>query len=130
MSEIKKSRSTKSRFRSFKYAFEGLFTLFKSEPNALIHLLAVIIVIFMGLFFEINKQEWIVVLLLFALVFISELFNSAIEYLSDIISPDYHPLIKKIKDMSAAAVLISALISIIIGLIIFLPKINSFIQSY
>lgn len=113
---------------SFKYAFEGLFTLFKSEPNALIHLLAVIIVVFMGLFFEINKQDWIIVLLLFALVFISELFNSAIEYLSDIISPDYHPLIKKIKDMSAAAVLISAFISFIIGSIIFLPKLITFIQ--
>ena len=130
MSEIKKSRSAKSRFSSFKYALEGLFTLFKSEPNALIHLLAVIIVVFMGLFFEITKQEWIVVLLLFALVFISELFNSAIEYLSDIISPDYHPLIKKIKDMSAAAVLISASISFIIGLIIFFPKISLFLQSY
>ena len=130
MSEIKKSRSPKSRFNSFKYAFNGLYILFKSEPNALIHLLAVITVIFMGLFFEIEKQDWIIVLLLFALVFISELFNSSIEYLSDIISLEYHPLIKKIKDMSAAAVLISALISLIIGVIIFLPKITSFILSF
>ncbi|MBT8195772.1 MAG: diacylglycerol kinase family protein [Bacteroidia bacterium] len=126
----KKSRGVKSRVNSFKYAFEGLSTLFKSEPNALIHLLAVLVVVFFGIFFEINKQEWIIVLLLFALVFISELFNSAIEYLSDIITTDHHPLIKKIKDMAAAAVLISALISLAIGLIIFIPKIGTFLDSF
>lgn len=130
MSDKKKGRGVKSRVNSFKYAFEGLLTLFKSEPNALIHLLAVLVVVFLGIFFEIDKQDWIIVLLLFALVFISELFNSAIEYLSDIISTEYHPLIKKIKDMAAAAVLISALISLGIGLLIFIPKINSFLESY
>jgi len=129
MSDKPKSRGPKSRIKSFKYAFEGLITLFGSEPNALLHLLAVITVIFLGIFFEINRSDWIIVLLLFALVFIAELFNSAIEYLSDIISPEFHPLIKKIKDMSAAAVLIAAIISTLIGAIIFIPKINAFIQT-
>lgn len=82
------------------------------------------VVVFMGWFFNITKTEWILSLFCIALVLSLEAINSAIEYLVDLASPDFHPLAKKSKDIAAAAVLIAAIFALIIGLLIFLPYLN------
>jgi diacylglycerol kinase len=111
------------RVYSFKHAFNGLRILIKEEHNARIHLFASICVIIVGLFFKISLHEWIAIIFSIGLVFCLEIINSTVENIADFISPEKHEMIKKIKDLSASGVLISALIALIIGLIIFLPKI-------
>lgn len=121
----KKKFSLKARAKSFRYAFSGIYTLIKNEHNARIHLCVTIGVLFSGFFFELSAAEWINLIFAIGLVFSAEAFNSAIEYLSDLVSPEYHPLVKKAKDVAAAAVLLTAIAAALIGLIIFIPKILS-----
>ena len=111
----------KKRFFAFKVAFQGLLLFFREGAHAKIHFLAAWLVVFLGWFFNISKTEWMVSLLCIALVLSLEAVNSAIEYLVDLASPDFHPLAKKSKDIAAAAVLIAAIFALIIGLLIFLP---------
>jgi 2-amino-4-hydroxy-6-hydroxymethyldihydropteridine diphosphokinase len=113
----------KARAESFGHAFNGLKVLLRNEHNARIHILASILVIGAGIFFKISAIEWMLIIIAIGVVFICEIFNTVIEYLVDYISPTYHNGIKKIKDLSAAAVLIVAGISGILGLLIFIPKI-------
>lgn len=115
--------SISKRLKSFKYAFNGLRILIKEEHNARIHLFATVCVIIAGLFFNISMNEWIGVIFSIGLVFSLEIINSSIENIADFISPEKHEMIKKIKDLSASGVLISAITALIIGLIIFIPKI-------
>ncbi len=111
------------RLNSFKYAFAGLWDLFRSQPNARIHLLAAVGVVVAGFYFRLSEAEWCIVSLAIAVVFAAEAFNTALEYLTDLVSPDYHPLAGKAKDASAAAVLIAAIGAVVVAGIIFLPKI-------
>ncbi len=113
----------KKRIQSFKYAFAGIGHFAKSEPNAIIHLLAAITVIALGYFYSISTTEWCLVIFAIGMVLGAEAFNTAIEYLTDLVSPDYNELAGKAKDVAAAAVLIMAITAAIIGVIIFLPKI-------
>jgi diacylglycerol kinase len=115
--------SFKKRFQSFGYAFNGLWVLFKYEHNSRIHLACALSAIISGLIFHLSIIEWITILILILAVFITEIINSAIENLADFVSPAYSEKIKVVKDLSAAAVFVSALISVIIGLLIFIPKI-------
>ena len=112
---------------SFKYAFSGFATSFKEERNMRFHILAIIIVAICGIYFNISRFEWIICTILFALVVSAELINTAIENVADMISQEKNPKIKVIKDVSAAAVLVNAIASIIVGLIIFLPKFQNLI---
>lgn len=116
--------SLKKRADSFRFAFGGLGHLFKSQPNALIHLLITILVICSGIFFRITKIEWIVLIIFIGMVIAAELINTAMEYLIDIISPEYKETAGKAKDLAAAAVLICAFAAAISGLIIFIPYIK------
>lgn len=118
--------SLKDRFLSFRYAFNGLKILFTKEHNARIHLVIAITSIVIGITLNISPIEWTIVLVLIALVFSLEIINTAIEYLCNFISPEWHKVIKDIKDLSAAAVLVAAIISIICGIIIFVPKLCDF----
>lgn len=118
-----KKISLSKRLQSFKYAFNGLKIVFKEEHNARIHLAISTIVIACGFIFKISILEWISICLAIALVISMEIINSAIENLADFVSPTYHNLIKKVKDLSAAAVLVSTISSVIIAILIFLPKI-------
>lgn len=117
-----KSISISSRIKSFGFAIEGILTFFKTQHNAWIHAFAAIIVIISGFVLKVNNNEWCLIFIAIALVFITEMANTAIEFLTDIVSPDYNVQAKKVKDVAAAAVLISAIAAIAIGLIIFLPK--------
>lgn len=117
--------SIKKRLKSFVFAFNGIKILIRDEHNAWIHLLASICAISLGFFCHISAMEWIAVLFAIGLVFSMEAVNSAIENLCDFTSTDKHETIKKVKDLAAGAVLISAIIAFIIGLIIFAPKLFS-----
>jgi diacylglycerol kinase (ATP) len=113
----------RDRIKSFSYAFNGIKILFKVEHNARIHLFATVLVCLSGFIFKISKLEWIVITIVIGLVFMMEIVNSSIERISNFISPARNEEIKIIKDLAAAAVLIMAIVSVIVGLIIFLPKI-------
>lgn len=121
--------SLKKRVASFSHAFSGIKTALKEEHNARIHLAAAALAVALSLFFGISAYEWIAVVFAIGLVFSMELANSAIENAMDFISPEKHDTIRKIKDMSAAAVLASALAALVIGLIIFLPKMSGLCSS-
>lgn len=111
----------RDRISSFKYAFKGIKVLLWAEHNFRIHLVAAIIVVVLGLYLDVAKFDWLWLILAISLVLISEAINTAIEYLVDLIEPNHNPLAGKIKDIAAGAVLISAITSIIIGLIVLLP---------
>ena len=109
--------------KSFKYAISGIVHAVKHERNVRIHFLLLSVAVALGFYYEISEMEWIVQLLLFAMVVGSELFNTAIERLTDGQYPDYHENAKVIKDVAAGAVLFISIIAFVIGLIIYLPKI-------
>lgn len=115
--------SFEARFKSFRYAFNGLKILFKTEHNAWIHLVSALLVITLGLVLEINIIEWCLLLFSIGLVFVAEIINTSIEYLTDIAAPNYNETAKKVKDLAAAAVLFASIIAIIIGMFVFLPRI-------
>ena len=122
MKEQKKF-SIKDRFKSFSYAFNGLKLLLKEEHNSRIHLAITITVLILSILLKISTTEWLFVILLIGFVFVTEILNSAIENLADFVSPEKNNLIKKVKDLAAAGVLLSAVTALIVGIVIFLPKI-------
>lgn len=111
------------RLKSFTYAFNGLKVLFQEEYNARIHLFATVCVIIAGALFKLSVLEWVAVAFAIGLVFSGEIFNSAIEDLSDVVCPERDDRIKKVKDLAAAAVLVNAITAAVIGLLVFIPKI-------
>lgn len=118
----------KKRLKSFSYAFAGIKDLFKTQPNAKIHLVVAICVIIAGFFFQVSTTEWCILAITMAMVLSAEAFNTALEYLTDLVSPDHHPLAGKTKDVAAGGVLISAIAAVIVGLIIFLPKLMTLLN--
>ena len=123
MNKQKQKFSILKRIESFGFAFNGLKILIKEEHNSRIHLFVAIVVVIVSFIFQISSSEWILILFSISFVLVTEIINSAIENISDFISPEKHNSIKKIKDLAAAAVLISSITALIVGLIIFLPKI-------
>ena len=115
--------SIQERIQSFKYAFAGIRSFASSEPNVKIHLFMTVLVVIGGVYFNISSIEWMLVVLAIGFVLTAEAFNTAIEHLTDLVSPDYHELAGKTKDVAAGAVLIAAIASATIGFFIFLPKI-------
>jgi len=108
---------------SFGFAARGICLLFTHTPNARIHLLALLIVVSGGLFFSLTRIEWVGLVLCFVIVLGAEAFNSSLETLADILSAEYDPIIRDAKDLAAAAVLIAALGSAVIGTLVFWPHI-------
>ena len=121
--------SWKARFKSFRYAWDGIKALLKTEHNAWIHLGATIAVVLLSIEFSITSTEAIALIIAIALVWMAELFNTAIEKSIDFVSTEIHPQIRIIKDLSAAAVFITAIAAACIGLIIFIPKIIIYVQT-
>ena len=115
--------SLKKRAQSFQYAFRGIAELFKSQPNARIHLVAAAMVVLAGFYFQISRTEWIAVTLCIFGVLSLEAVNTAIEHLTDLVSPGFHPLAGKAKDVAAAAVLLVAIGAVVVAGIIFSPRI-------
>lgn len=113
--------------RSFAFAFQGIFWLFRDERNAQVQLLAAIIVVFAGNWVGLMREEWLWIILAMALVFVAEAVNSSIECLADALHPDFHPLIGRAKDLAAGASLIAAIAAGFIGGMIFWPKFRLFL---
>jgi diacylglycerol kinase len=111
----------KKRMRSFGFAITGIITFVRSEPHALLHFIATIIAVGAGFYYHINAMQWIAILTVIAIVWITEMLNTVLEKVMDHISPDYHPRVKWIKDVAAGAVLVAALLAFIVGIIIFAP---------
>ena len=119
----KKRFSIVARAKSFTHAFRGVGIVFRTQHNAWVHLFVALVVILLGFWLKISHVEWMILILAIGSVLVAEAFNTAIEIDIDLTSPDHHPYARDTKDVSAGAVLISAVIAIIVGLIIFLPKI-------
>ena len=122
-----KNFSWKARGASFRYAYHGLKSFFRTEHNAWIHGGFTIAALLLSLYYKIDKTEWMMLTLAMALVWTMEIMNTAVEKTMDFISTEKHPQIKLVKDLAAAAVLVSAVAAFIIGTIIFLPKILNYV---
>lgn len=112
---------------SFKYAITGIIETIKLERNMRIHIFIMLLVIVFGIILKLSVLEWIICIILFALVLAGELFNTAIENAVDIIMPERHDKAKIAKDAAAGAVLVLAIASAVVGLIIFVPKLLNLI---
>ena len=110
-------------FASFSHALHGISTCAHTERNLKVQVFMAVIVTIAGIYFNISCLEWIIVLICIILVLCFEMINSAIEKLADIVNPSLHPKIRAIKDIAAGAVLLAATGSLVIGLLIFIPKI-------
>jgi diacylglycerol kinase (ATP) len=108
--------------RGFGYAINGIWHAAATQLNFRVHLVAALIVVYMGYALHVSTNEWLWIILCIAMVLVAELFNTAIEFLVDLVSPDYNKKAGLVKDMSAGAVLITAIGALAIGLIIFVPK--------
>jgi diacylglycerol kinase len=117
-----KQFSFRARANSFRYAWEGIHKFFEQEHNAWIHLAASIAVLIAAWCFKVSNSESILLIIVIGFVWVAEIFNSAIEKTMDLISPQHHPMVKLIKDLSAAAVLVAAFISVVTAAFIFIPK--------
>ena len=124
-----KSNNTRKPFtflkvmHSFIYAWRGIVNMMLNEHNAWIHSIAAVGVVIAGLCFGITRMEWIIIILCIGLVFAAEAFNTAIERLANVVSPDWNEMIGKAKDLAAGAVLLISVAVAIVGLIVFIPYI-------
>ena len=109
--------------RSFAYAFRGISTAFKGELNLRFHCASAILVIASGFYFKVTRIEFCVLLICCGLVISAEIFNTAIETLTNLVSPAESEMARKTKDMAAAGVLIAVIASMVVGMVIFIPKI-------
>jgi len=123
MGSVDKSKyKTRNVLYSFRHALEGFGMAVKEERNMKIHLFFTMVVVLLGFSLQVSKIEWVLILLCIGGVITLELINSSLENLVDLVTEEFHPLAKKAKDMAAAAVFIFSMVSILIGLIIFIPR--------
>jgi diacylglycerol kinase (ATP) len=108
--------------RGFGYAFNGIWRAAATQLNFRVHLVAAVVAVYGGWALHISPNEWMWIILCIGLVLAAELFNTAVEFLTDLVSPEYNKKAGLVKDMSAGAVLVVAICAVIIGLIIFAPK--------
>lgn len=123
LQDNKTHKKTHPLWKSFYFAISGIMSALKKERNFQIHVAAAIVAICLSIYFSLSVTEWILILLSIGGVFALELINSAIERVVDLVTMDYHPLAKQAKDFAAGAVLIYAIVAVLIGLLVFLPKI-------
>jgi len=114
--------SIRARVGSFKYAANGIVNFFKAEHNALLHALGTLVAIFLAISLHVSRIETIVLVFAIGFVWVAELFNTAIEKIMDFVSMEQDPNIGFIKDLSAGAVLVAAVVAFIAGCIVFIPK--------
>jgi diacylglycerol kinase len=119
----RKRFSTKERLNSFVYAWAGIKAAIRTEHNTWIHLMLTLTAFGLAIALRISREEWMALVVVIAMVWTAELFNTVIEKIMDFLSTERHPQIKIIKDMAAAAVMVTALAAVIVGLLIFIPKV-------
>jgi diacylglycerol kinase (ATP) len=115
--------SIKKCIQSFSYASSGLWYALKNENNFNYHTLATIVVVTLGLIVNLNIIEWMVIIILIGIVFLAEVFNTAIEKLVDLLHPDFQARAGLVKDISAGGVLVASIISAVAGILLFIEKI-------
>ena len=119
MTDIEKKFSLIQRARSFNFAGRGVYLFIKTTHNAWIHIALAIIGIILGFYLQIERYDWILLIIIIGFVLAAEAFNTAIEIDIDLTSPEYHPYARDTKDVAAGAVLISAITAFIVGILIF-----------
>jgi diacylglycerol kinase len=119
----KKRFSLVARAKSFTHAFRGIGVLIKSTHNFWVQIFVAVVVVKMGVLFKISQTEWLFLVFAIGFVMVTEALNTAIEIDIDLTSPSFHPYARDTKDVAAGAVLLSAIVAVVVGLIIFLPKI-------
>ncbi|MBN1889312.1 MAG: diacylglycerol kinase family protein [Thermoflexales bacterium] len=115
------SRRSRNRIDSFRHAFAGLFYMLRTQHNAWVHATATLSVVGLGLWLRLDAMRWSSLALVIGLVWTSEFVNTALEAVVDLASPDIHPLARVGKDVAAAAVLVGAITSVIVGLLVLGP---------
>ncbi len=111
----------KKRLAAFGYAFKGMADLLLNHPHAHVHALATIVVLGAAIYFPLSRWEWACLVLSIGSVWTAEALNTALEYLTDLVSPDYHPLAGKVKDMASGGVMFACIAATGVGVIVFYP---------
>jgi diacylglycerol kinase len=128
------SMRASSRIASFRHAFSGWWYVLRTQRNARIHAIISTAVFIVGVWLELDRRDWAILLLTMVAVWMGEFINTALEAVVDLASPDVHPLAKAGKDVGAAAVLIAAIAAVLIGLLILGPplweKVSSVISAH
>jgi diacylglycerol kinase (ATP) len=119
--------SLKERLQSFIPAFNGIKLLFQNEHNSWVHLFCAVGSVIIGIVVQLSSIEWLFLLLAIALVFFAELFNTALERLADKVEPNFDFTIGAVKDYASAAVLIAAIFAVIVGVVLFGPKLIAYL---
>jgi diacylglycerol kinase (ATP) len=114
----------KNRLKAFGYAFSGIRDSFLKETHMKLHLLSAVLVVTLGLFLDVSKSDWLILVLAITLVIAFEMINTAIEKLCDVIQPKHDPKIKYIKDVAAGAVLVVCGFAVAVGFYVFLPYLS------
>lgn len=112
--------------KSFVYAFRGLFKVIREEQNLRIQIVVSILAVLVGFLLHITLLEWAIIVLIIGLVILMEILNSAVERVSDVLKPRIHTYVKDIKDIMAAAVMVSSIMAVVVGVIIFGPYLVDF----
>jgi diacylglycerol kinase (ATP) len=120
-SRTREARTIARVARSFKFAFDGMVTVTRTQPNFVIHLVAAAVALGTGVLLRLSNAELALIVLTIGVVLACEALNTAVEAVCDAVSPTYHPLIKRAKDASAAAVLITAIGAVVIAVLVFIP---------
>lgn len=123
------SFSIRARLASFRHACRGVVFLLVEQHNARVHLAITLVVLAAGSYFSLLRWEWSILLLAIGGVWMAEALNTAVEYVADACHPEYHPLIKRAKDVAAAAVLFFAVMAVSVGVIVFAPYILPLFDS-
>ena len=110
-----------SRIRSFGYAFEGWAFVLRTQHNAWIHGIISVVIVGLGLWLHLERIEWAILILTMMVVWMAEFFNTALEAIVDMVSPDFHPLAKVAKDVAAATVLVGAIGAVLVGALLLGP---------
>jgi diacylglycerol kinase (ATP) len=121
--------SPAARLRSFVYAGRGVRTMLHSQHNAWIHAAATLTVVAAGLTVQLSRADWCVLILAVVAVWTAEALNTAFEFLCDVASPDFHPLVEKAKDVAAAAVLLTAIGAAAVGSLLFAPHVSALLRQ-
>jgi len=117
-----KKFSLRSRIKSFRYAIAGIIIFVRQEHNARIHAVATVAVIIAGIVFHVSYAEAATLTVVTGVVWITEMLNTCLERMADIVHPEIHPTIRFIKDLAAGAVLVAAITEVVVALFIFIPK--------
>lgn len=125
----RKPHFIRHRLNSFGYALQGIATAFTSEVNLRWHLLSAAVVVIIGVYTGLSLTKWAMLCFAIGLVLMAELFNTAIEVIVNLVSPEHHPLAGKAKDIAAGAVLVASVTAACIGVLVFFPDNLEFFQN-